>query len=93
MHPGSREFEPGDARPAATQVSGYGHSFALAKFLHPLQAMRTGDFSVRLPTEYVGLEGKVCDTFIEIVAANARMPQELEHVGQVVAMRSTRAPA
>src|SRR5277367_5336940 len=61
-----------------------GHSFGLEKVLHALQAMRTGDFSVRLPTEYTGLEGKVCDTFNEIVAANERMAQELEHVGQVV---------
>ena len=61
-----------------------GHSFGLQKFLHALQAMRTGDFSVRLPTEYTGLEGKICDTFNEIVAANERMARELEHVGQVV---------
>ena len=61
-----------------------GHSFGLQRFLHALQAMRTGDFSVRLPTEYTGLEGKVCDTFNEIVAANERMAEELEHVGQVV---------
>src|SRR5271165_3935763 len=43
-----------------------GESFGLQKLLHALQAMRTGDFSVRLPTEYIGLEGKVCDTFNEI---------------------------
>src|SRR5271157_3560125 len=61
-----------------------GHSFGLQKLLHALQAMRTGDFSVRLPTEYIGLEGKVCDTFNDIVAANERMARELEHVGQVV---------
>ena len=46
--------------------------------------MRTGDFSVRLPTDQTGLEGKIADTFNEIVAANERMAQELEHVGQVV---------
>jgi len=46
--------------------------------------MRTGNFSVRLPTDRTGLEGKIADTFNEIVAANERMAQELEHVGQVV---------
>ena len=46
--------------------------------------MRTGDFSVRLPSDRTGLEGKIADTFNEIVAANERMAQELEHVGQVV---------
>jgi HAMP domain-containing protein/CheY-like chemotaxis protein/signal transduction histidine kinase len=61
-----------------------GHSLALHELLHALQAMRTGNFSVRLPTDRTGLEGKIADTFNEIVAANERMAQELEHVGQVV---------
>jgi HAMP domain-containing protein/CheY-like chemotaxis protein/signal transduction histidine kinase len=62
-----------------------GHSsLAWHELLHALQAMRTGNFSVRLPTDRTGLEGKVADTFNEIVAANERMAQELEHVGQVV---------
>src|SRR5713101_7232879 len=52
--------------------------------LHALQAMRVGDFSVRLPRDQVGLAGKVADTFNEIVAANERMAQQLEQVGQVV---------
>ena len=50
----------------------------------PCRRMRTGDFSVRLPTDRTGLEGKIADTFNEIVAANERMASELEHVGQVV---------
>src|SRR5690348_3042660 len=52
--------------------------------LHALQAMRVGDFSVRLPRDQVGLAGKIADTFNEIVAANERMAQQLEQVGQVV---------
>ena len=54
------------------------------ELLHALQAMRIGDFSVRLPSDQTGLEGKIADTFNEIVAANERMAQQLEHVGQVV---------
>src|SRR5690349_24745667 len=57
---------------------------AMRSLLHALQAMRVGDFSVRLPRDQVGLAGKVADTFNEIVAANERMAQQLEHVGQVV---------
>ena len=52
--------------------------------LQALQAMRVGDFSVRLPADQTGLAGKIADTFNEIVAANERMAQQLEHVGQVV---------
>ncbi|MBL8692317.1 MAG: HAMP domain-containing protein, partial [Rhodospirillaceae bacterium] len=46
--------------------------------------MAVGDFSVRLPGHQVGLVGKIADTFNAIVAANQRMAQQLERVGQVV---------
>jgi CheY-like chemotaxis protein/signal transduction histidine kinase/HAMP domain-containing protein len=52
--------------------------------LHALQAMRSGDFSVRMTGSHLGIEGKIADTFNEIVAANQRMAQQLERVGQVV---------
>src|SRR5207248_5404522 len=56
----------------------------LHHMLHALQAMRVGDFSVRLPVDRTGLVGKIADAFNEIVAANERMAQQLEYVGQVV---------
>ncbi|MEO7001300.1 MAG: HAMP domain-containing protein [Ktedonobacterales bacterium] len=46
--------------------------------------MRDGDFSVRLPGDWIGLEGKIADTFNEIVASNQQMAQELRRVGHVV---------
>ena len=52
--------------------------------LSALQAMRDGDFSVRLPGNWTGIEGKVADTFNEIAAANSRVANELERVGQAV---------
>jgi hypothetical protein len=54
------------------------------QLLHALQAMRSGDFSVRMTGDHLGIEGKIADTFNEIVAANQRMAQQLERVGQVV---------
>src|SRR5215510_1545407 len=57
---------------------------AMRNLLHALQAMRVGDFSVRLPRDQVGLAGKIADTFNDIVAANERMAQELEQVGETV---------
>ena len=65
----------------ATVVEG---DFEQHQLLHALQAMRYGDFSVRLPGDMTGIAGKIADTFNEIVAANERMAQQLEHVGQVV---------
>jgi HAMP domain-containing protein/CheY-like chemotaxis protein/nitrogen-specific signal transduction histidine kinase len=59
-------------------------SVDLSQMLQALQAMRVGDFSVRLPTDRTGLAGKIADTFNEIVAANERMAQQLDHIGQVV---------
>src|SRR6266700_2011416 len=57
---------------------------AMYDFLRALQAMRVGDFSVRMAGDQVGLAGKIADTFNEIVAANQSMAQQLERVGQVV---------
>ena len=61
-----------------------GNSAYSHELLHALLAMRTGDFSVRMSSHQLGLEGKIADTFNEIVAANQRMAQQLERVGQVV---------
>src|SRR5258708_4645016 len=66
-----------------SRVNG-GASPELHDLLNALQSMRVGDFSVRMPGNQVGLLGKIADTFNEIVAANERMAQQLERVGQVV---------
>ena len=62
-------------------------TFQSNALLTALIAMRDGDFSARLPGDWVGLEGKIADTFNQIVAANARMASELERVGQTVGKR------
>ena len=71
---------------AKTQSANLNGSEALQlqELLHALQAMRVGDFSVRMAGHQVGVMGKVADTFNEIVAANQRMAKQLERVGQVV---------
>jgi HAMP domain-containing protein/CheY-like chemotaxis protein/signal transduction histidine kinase len=52
--------------------------------LAALQAVRAGDFSVRLPGNETGIPGKIADIFNEIVSANARMALELEQVGEII---------
>src|SRR5215216_2601210 len=59
-------------------------SLDLNHLLYALQAMRVGDFSVRMAGNQLGIEGKIADTFNEIVGANERMAKQLEQVGQVV---------
>jgi HAMP domain-containing protein/CheY-like chemotaxis protein/signal transduction histidine kinase len=68
-----------NGKPKATD-----ESLDLTVILTTLQTMRDGDFTVRLPGTWVGLAGKVADTFNEIVAANQHMAQELKRVGHVV---------
>src|SRR3954454_7343974 len=69
------------AEHATTGVNGNGSHHEL---LTALQAMRVGDFSGRMSGDHLGLEGKTADTFNETVAANQRMPQQLQRVGQRV---------
>jgi HAMP domain-containing protein/signal transduction histidine kinase/DNA-binding response OmpR family regulator len=52
--------------------------------LERMQAMRDGDFSVRLPGSWTGLAGKIADYFNEIAQANQKIAKELKRVGQVV---------
>src|SRR6185312_5053491 len=56
----------------------------LHELLHALQAMRAGDFSVRMAADHEGLVGKIAETFNEIVSANQRMSKELERAGEIV---------
>ena len=44
----------------------------LSALLGAMQAVKNGDFSVRLPGDWTGLHGKIADTFNEIVTANAQ---------------------
>ncbi|MBV8973997.1 MAG: HAMP domain-containing protein, partial [Sinobacteraceae bacterium] len=54
------------------------------KLLRALQAVRDGDFSVRLPSDHTGLAGKIADTFNEIITSNQSLARELERAGQIV---------
>jgi HAMP domain-containing protein/CheY-like chemotaxis protein/signal transduction histidine kinase len=73
------------AAPAAAGNGANGaESFHIHELLPALQAMRVGDFSVRISSGRTGIEGKIADTLNEIAAANERMAQQLERVGQRV---------
>jgi HAMP domain-containing protein/CheY-like chemotaxis protein/signal transduction histidine kinase len=82
--------EIGSAAPSAARRASKAKTFGNGKaspsedLLQALQAMRSGDFSVRMTGHHLGIDGKIADTFNEIVAANQRMAQQLEHVGRVV---------
>src|SRR6201747_2214750 len=83
LSPGATSSRVSRRKPAPSGKPN-GKSDPLQDLLHALQAMRAGDFSVRMTGDHLGIEGKIADTFNEIVAANQRMAQQLERVGQVV---------
>src|SRR5882757_2930427 len=55
-----------------------------SSLLGTLIAFRKGDFSVRLPYDLTGVEGKVADTINEIFDMNLRLREELARLGSTV---------
>src|SRR5688572_19666633 len=54
------------------------------QLLNALIAIRSGDFSARLPEDWLGLNGKIADVFNDVVEMNQRMARELERLSRVV---------
>jgi hypothetical protein len=59
------------ARPRDREASF--ESTHLSELLTAMQAVKDGDFNVKLPTDWTGLHGKIADTFNELVFSNRRM--------------------
>src|SRR5512139_1513418 len=83
------ELDPGAVEQSGRRVpkrkiNGASEPDSRQELLLALQAMRSGDFSVRMSGDYLGIDGKIADTFNEIIAANQRMAHQLELVGEVV---------
>ncbi len=83
---GGGTAEPSAGGPSALETlpNGAVHGSDLNELLRALQAMRMGDFTVRMAAESTGLLGKIADTFNEIVTSNQHMARQLEQVGQLV---------
>jgi HAMP domain-containing protein len=54
------------------------------QLLSAMLALRDGEFGVRLPSDLVGIDGKIADTFNEIVAVSERRARETERVSRSV---------
>jgi HAMP domain-containing protein/CheY-like chemotaxis protein/signal transduction histidine kinase len=81
MQPQAREPR---SRKTNGKLPGEESNLDLRRLLRALQAVRDGDFSVRLASDQTGLAGKIADTFNEIVTSNARLALELERAGRIV---------
>jgi len=67
--------------PAPSQSSAPDFSRAL---LGAMVAFRNGDFSVRMPGDFTGVQGKIADAFNDIVTFNARRAGEITRVSWAV---------
>ena len=54
------------------------------QLLGALLSLREGDFTVRLPAELTGLDGKIADAFNEIAAVSERRARETTRVSHAV---------
>ncbi|MGH8594888.1 MAG: HAMP domain-containing protein, partial [Gammaproteobacteria bacterium] len=54
------------------------------RVLNALTAVKNGDFSVRLPMHWTGINGKIADTFNLVVSQNDLITKELERVSRAV---------
>jgi len=52
--------------------------------LRTLTSLKKGDFSVRMPVEFTGTQGKIADTLNDIAEQNERMCAEIARISNVV---------
>jgi HAMP domain-containing protein/CheY-like chemotaxis protein/signal transduction histidine kinase len=56
----------------------------LRQILRAMVAFREGDFSVRLPTDWAGIEGRVAEAFNQTISLEDRLTQEISQVSVLV---------
>jgi signal transduction histidine kinase/CheY-like chemotaxis protein/HAMP domain-containing protein len=54
------------------------------QLLSALTAFKRGDFTARLPFDLTGVDGKIADTFNELIDLNARLASELRRLARMV---------
>jgi signal transduction histidine kinase len=65
---------------------------AMRQMLEAVLAMRDGDFSVRLPGHWTGMEGKLADALNEVLLSNQRAAEQLVRVSKVVGQEGKTRP-
>jgi HAMP domain-containing protein/signal transduction histidine kinase/CheY-like chemotaxis protein len=69
---------------AQIKENGRSRASEMPAILSALVALKRGNSSVRLPSEWTGLSGKVAEAFNDVVGQNERMYRELERLSRVV---------
>src|SRR2546428_11147403 len=71
-------------RESRIKGEGDGKTGFSSQLLSAMLAFRDGDFSMRLPADLTGLEGKIADSFNDIVAVSERRARETARVSRAV---------
>jgi HAMP domain-containing protein/CheY-like chemotaxis protein/signal transduction histidine kinase len=66
------------------KASEYGPKDFERLLLRALTSVKKGDFSVRMPVEFTGVQGKIADTLNDILDLNERTASEIERISNVV---------
>ena len=74
------------AKPKSNGVHENGHDDVLdtRELLRILSEVKNGNFSVRMPVDQIGLNGKICDTLNEIISLNEIMMNELTKANKTI---------
>ncbi|MCU7549059.1 HAMP domain-containing protein [Chitinophagaceae bacterium LB-8] len=65
----------------AANTLAYNDALDSRELLRILCEVRSGNFSVRMPVDKTGIDGKICDTLNEIISLNEILMQELTKAG------------
>ncbi len=71
-------------QPAAAHSNGSNGHRESNVLLSTLIAFKRGDFSVRMPVDQTGLEGKIADTLNDVLELNQKMVSEYERISRAV---------
>src|ERR1051325_5960338 len=74
--------KPTQGTNGVTQTDGEG--LDAKQILQVLLAVQKGDFSVRLPSGWTGINGKIADTLNDIIEPSERITREVESVSYAV---------
>ncbi|HKZ65214.1 MAG TPA: HAMP domain-containing protein, partial [Chitinophagaceae bacterium] len=67
-----------------TDDAGYSDQLDNRELLRILSEVRHGNFSVRMPMDRIGLNGKICDTLNEIISLNEALVEELDQARNTI---------
>ncbi|HEY0396733.1 MAG TPA: HAMP domain-containing protein, partial [Candidatus Elarobacter sp.] len=73
-----------NGRPSSRPAASGGSDAGKRQLLQALRAVSRGEFDVKLPTAWDGVDGEIAEAFNEVVGWNGRVLREIERISTVV---------